>query len=100
MPSTTAAAAKSNSSLGVMLMHTTYYRGGTGTNPRRESFMEYLVSLNLDILNQGNKPTFVVRNTKKVTDLTSATHKIGNLVNGMYLMSHLLSDQLHMLSNR
>jgi hypothetical protein len=41
--------------------------------------MEYLVSLNLDILNQGNKPTFVVRNMKKVTDLTLATNKIGGL---------------------
>jgi hypothetical protein len=61
----------------------------TGTNPRRERFKEYLVSSNLIILNQGYKPTFVVRNRKEVTDLTLGTNKIGNFVTGMYLMSHL-----------
>jgi hypothetical protein len=62
--------------------------GRTGTNPRMESFKEYLVSLNLHILSQGKKPTFVVRNRKKVAVLTLATNKIGNLVTVMYLMSH------------
>jgi hypothetical protein len=62
--------------------------GSCGTNPRRESFMEYLVSLNLDILNQGNKPSFVVHN-RKLIDLTLAANKIGNLVTGMYPMSHV-----------
>jgi hypothetical protein len=35
--------------------------GSTGTNPRGESFLEYQVSSNLNILNQGNEPTSVVR---------------------------------------
>jgi hypothetical protein len=42
--------------------------GSTSTNPRGESFMKYLVSSNLNILNQGNEPTFVVRNRKEVID--------------------------------
>jgi hypothetical protein len=36
--------------------------GSTDINPRGERFMEYLVSSNLDILNQGNERTFVVHN--------------------------------------
>jgi hypothetical protein len=51
---TTAAAGKSNSSLAMMQMHTIYYGGVPGTNPRGESFMEYLVNSNLNTLNQGN----------------------------------------------
>lgn len=42
----------------------------TGTNPMRESFMVYLLSLKLDILNQSNEPTFYQitwRNIKKDT---------------------------------
>jgi hypothetical protein len=42
--------------------------------------MEYLVSLNRNIRNQGNKPTFVVCDRKEVLDLTQGTNKIGNLV--------------------
>jgi hypothetical protein len=40
--------------------------GSTSTNPR-ESLMEFLVNSNLNILNHGNEPTFVVCN-RKVTD--------------------------------
>jgi hypothetical protein len=56
--------------------------GSTGTNPR-ESLIEFLVSLNLNILNHANKPTFVVCNRKEVTDLTLGTKKIVNLVIGI-----------------
>jgi hypothetical protein len=52
--------------------------GSTGTNPRGESFMNFLVSSNLNILNPGNEPTFVVCNRKAVIDLTPGTNKIGN----------------------
>jgi hypothetical protein len=54
--------------------------GSTGSNPRGENLMEYLVSLNLNILNQGNEPTFLTCNRKEVTDLTLGTNKIGNVV--------------------
>jgi hypothetical protein len=65
--------------------------GSTGTNPRGESLMEFLVSSNLNILNHGNKHTFVVRNRKGVIDLTLGT---GNW------HEPSLSDQIHLLSNR
>jgi hypothetical protein len=42
--------------------------------------MEYLVNLNLNILNQGNKPTFVISNRREAIDLTLRTNWIGNLV--------------------
>jgi hypothetical protein len=44
--------------------------GSTGTSPRGESLMELLVSSNLNNLNCGNEPTFVVCNRKEVIDLT------------------------------
>jgi hypothetical protein len=50
--------------------------GSTGTNPRGESFMEYLLSTKLNFLNQGNEPTFVIHNRKEVIDLTPQTNKI------------------------
>jgi hypothetical protein len=54
-----------------MPTHTTY-------NPRGESLMEFLVSSNLNILNRGNEPTFVVHNRKEVIDPTLGTNKIGD----------------------
>jgi hypothetical protein len=57
--------------------------GSTGTNPREESLMEFLVSLNLNIPNCGNEPTFVVR--KEVIDLTLGTNKTGNLVSNWHV---------------
>jgi hypothetical protein len=71
--------------MGVMPMHTTCYGGSTGTNPRGENFMEYLVSSNLNIPSQGNEPTFVVCNRKEAVDLTLGTNKIGNLVSKWYV---------------
>jgi hypothetical protein len=59
--------------------------GSTGTNPRGASFMEYLVSSNLNILNQGNEPTFVIRNKEEVIDLTLGTNRIGNLVSNWHV---------------
>jgi hypothetical protein len=47
--------------------------------------MEYLVSSNLDILNQGNEHTFVIRNRKEVIDLTLGTNRIGNLVSNWHV---------------
>jgi hypothetical protein len=47
--------------------------------------MEYLVSSNLNILNQGNKPTSVIRNRKEVIDLPPGTNRIGNLVSNWHV---------------
>ncbi|PNF13587.1 hypothetical protein B7P43_G18191 [Cryptotermes secundus] len=59
--------------------------GSTGTNPRGESLMEFLVSWNLNILNHGNEPTFVVCNRKEVIDLTLGTNNIENLVSNWHI---------------
>jgi hypothetical protein len=67
--------------------------GSTGVNPRRESLMEYLVSSNLNVLNHGNDPTFVVSNRKEVIDLTLGTNKIANLVSNWHVSDETsLSD--------
>jgi hypothetical protein len=50
--------------------------GSTGINPRGSSLLEYLVSANLNILNKGNEPTFVVSNRQEVIDLTLGTDKV------------------------
>jgi hypothetical protein len=42
--------------------------------------MEYLVSSNLNILNQGKEPTLVIHNRNEVIDLTLGTNRIGNLI--------------------
>jgi hypothetical protein len=59
--------------------------GVTGTNPRGDSLMEFLVSSNLNILNSGNEPTFVVGNRKEVTDQTLGTNKFGDLVSNWHV---------------
>jgi hypothetical protein len=67
--------------------------GSTGTNPRGESLMEFLVSSNLNILNHGNKPTLVVCNRREVIDLTLESNKIVNLVSNQHVSDELsLSD--------
>jgi hypothetical protein len=65
------------------------------TNPRGECLMEYLVSTNLNILNNGNEPTFVIRNRKKVIDLTLGTDKIQNLVTNWHV-----SDEISLSGDR
>jgi hypothetical protein len=59
--------------------------GSTGVNPRGESLIKYLVSSNLNILNHGNEPTFVVSNRKEVIDLTLRPNKIANLVSNWHV---------------
>jgi hypothetical protein len=56
-----------------------------GTNPGGDGLLEFLVSSNLNILNSGNEPTFVVCSRNEVIDLTLGTNKMVNLVIGMYL---------------
>jgi hypothetical protein len=59
--------------------------GSTGTNPRGKILMEYLVGSNLNILNRGNEPTFVVRNRKEVIDLTLGTNNIEERVTNWHV---------------
>jgi hypothetical protein len=68
--------------------------GSTGSNPRGECLMEFLASSNLNVLNHGNEPTFVVCNRKEVIDLTLGTNKIVNLVSNQHVSDELsLSDR-------
>jgi hypothetical protein len=80
-----------------MPTHTTYCEG-TGINPRGESFIEYLLISNMTILNQGNKPIFVVLNKEGVADLTLGTKNIGNQGTGMYFMNPFYQGTNHILS--
>jgi hypothetical protein len=43
------------------------------------------VSSNLNILNHGNEPTFVVCNRKEVIEQTLGTNKISNLVSDLHV---------------
>ncbi|XP_043071893.1 uncharacterized protein LOC122322821 [Drosophila grimshawi] len=54
--------------------------GSTGTNPRGESLLSYILSTNLLVCNTGNDPTFIIKNRREVIDLT--------------LISQSMSDQL------
>jgi hypothetical protein len=60
--------------------------------------MEYLVSTNLNILNKGNKPTFVISNRKEVIDLTLRTDKTGDLVTNWHVSDEIsLSDHRYIV---
>jgi hypothetical protein len=72
--------------------------GSTSINPRGRSLLEYLVSANLNILNKGNKPTFVVSNRQKIIDLTLGTDKVGDLVSDWHVSDETsLSDHRYIL---
>ena len=67
--------------------------GSTGINPRESSLLQYLVSANLNILNKGNEPTFVVSNRQEVIDLTLGTDKVVDLVSDWHVSDETsLSD--------
>jgi hypothetical protein len=95
MSSTTADAGKGNLSFNVMQMYT-LHGGALALIQEEKSLTEYLVSVNLIILNLGKESTFVTCKRKEVLNLKLETNKPGNLVTGMYLMSL----QAHTLSNR
>jgi hypothetical protein len=59
-----------------MPMHTTHCGEALAAIQEGESLMEFLVSLNLNILNHGNEPTLVFCNRREVIDLTLGTNKI------------------------
>jgi hypothetical protein len=59
-----------------MPTHTNILWGSTSTKPRGKSLTEFLVSSNLNILNHGNEPTFVVCNKKEIIDLAVEKNKV------------------------
>jgi hypothetical protein len=58
--------------------HTSW--GSTDINRRGESLFNYIMANGLDIVNRGNRPTFVTSNRKEVIDITIATLYAGNLI--------------------
>jgi len=56
--------------------HTSW--GSTNIN-RGESLFNYIMANRLDIMNRGNRPTFVTTNRQEVLDITIATFYAGNL---------------------
>ena len=58
----------------------------------------YFVSTNLNILNYGNTPTFVISNRKEVIDLTLWTDKIVDLVSNWHVSDEIsLSDHRYIV---
>jgi hypothetical protein len=62
--------------------------GSTDVNPRGECLIEYLLSSNLNFLNQCNERNFVVCNWQEVIDIKLETHKTGNLVRYWHVSDH------------
>jgi hypothetical protein len=72
--------------------------GSMDISPRGESLVEFLVSSNLNILNQGNEPTFMISNRRDITDLTLGSDCIGNLVRKWHVSDEpSLSDHRYIL---
>ena len=61
--------------------HHTYW-GSSDTNERGRALLEYLVTTDLDILNKGTKPTFVISNRQEVIDITLVSRNIESYVTG------------------
>ena len=56
------------------------------------------MSANLNILNKGNEPTFVVSNRQEVIDFTLGTHKVVDLVSDWHVSDEIsLSDHRYIL---
>jgi hypothetical protein len=49
-------------------------------NNRGESLFNYIIANGLDIMNRGNRPTFVISNKQEVTDIKNANFYVGNLI--------------------
>lgn len=46
------------------------------TNERGRELVEFLASTNLEVLNRGTEPTFVIYNSSEVLDVTFASNEI------------------------
>jgi hypothetical protein len=60
--------------------------GSTNINNRGQSLFNYIMANGLDIMNKGNRSTFVTCNRQEVIDITIATFYADNFIKtGMYL---------------
>jgi hypothetical protein len=58
--------------------HTTW--GSSNINNRGESLFNFIMANDLDMMNKGNRPTFVTCNRQEVTDITIVTFYAGNII--------------------
>jgi hypothetical protein len=65
-------------------LHHTYW-GSTNINSRGESLFNYVMANGLDIMNKGNRPTFVTCNRQEVIDITIATLYTGNFIKNWHV---------------
>jgi hypothetical protein len=63
--------------------HTSW--GSTNINNRGEYLFNYIVANGLDIINRGNRHTFVKTNRQEVTDITIATFYAGKLIKAWHV---------------
>lgn len=67
--------------------------GSTNINSRGEKLVEFLGTTNLEIINNGNKPTFMNKNRSEVIDITLATQNIAHRLKGWHVSpEETLSD--------
>jgi hypothetical protein len=59
--------------------------GSSDSNERDESLFNYIMTNGFDIINRGNRPTFITSNRQDVVDITIATFYAGNFVKNWYL---------------
>ena len=70
--------------------------GSSNINERGSALLEYLVTTDLDVLNKGTKPTFVISNRQEVIDITLATSDIESYITGWRVSDEeSLSDHRH-----
>jgi len=72
--------------------------GSSNTNRRGEALLEYLITTDLDILNTGISPTFVVSNRQEVIDISLASNDLAQeIINWKVTDEESLSDHRHIL---
>jgi hypothetical protein len=72
--------------------------GSTNCNDRGEVLVEFLNSFNLEILNQGNEPTFCSGYRQEVIDITLGSFELLESITGWEVsLEPSLSDHRHIL---
>lgn len=72
--------------------------GSSNTNDRGEYLLEFIMANNLDILNEGNKPTFINIRRQKVIDITLATASVKHRIKWWHVSDEeSLSDHRYIL---
>ena len=59
--------------------------GSSDINNRGEALLEYIYSVNLDIKNEGNTPTFITSNREEVLDITVCSLEISENINNWHV---------------